>query len=84
MGCLGEIGPTDLTTLVLHPEKTVVDSGCSPIELLSGHVVSLLSSYLHDYDHTVALATSEALYIVLKYKEPRKMAGTLQCKLTHF
>ncbi|KAJ8933927.1 hypothetical protein NQ314_013683 [Rhamnusium bicolor] len=72
--CLGELGPANLMTLVLQPEKGVSDIKCTPFELLSGHIVSLLSGYIVDTDINIVKTASEALYIVLGSKEGRKVA----------
>ncbi|XP_018573379.1 serine-protein kinase ATM [Anoplophora glabripennis] len=74
--CLGELGPSNLTTLVLQPEKEVLDIKCSPFELLTGHIISLLTEYIVDADINVAKTASEAFYLVLDSKEGRKIAGS--------
>ncbi|XP_066152379.1 serine-protein kinase ATM isoform X2 [Euwallacea fornicatus] len=71
--CLGELGPANLTTIVLEPEKKVLDIKCTPLELFTGHVVSLLTQYIVDSDINVVKTASETLYEVLKYKEGKNV-----------
>lgn len=75
IGCLGEIGPIDLSTLVLKPEKNVLDVKCTEIELFAGYAISLLGAYIHDRNFIVVKAVSEVLYTILQYKEPQQMAS---------
>lgn len=78
--CLGELGPSNLNTLVLQPEKEVLDIKCSPFELLTGHILSLLTEYIVDADIAVVKAASEAFYLVLDSKEGRKISGKRKCR----
>ncbi|CAH1170506.1 unnamed protein product [Phaedon cochleariae] len=72
--CLGELGPANLQTLVLQPEKTISDLKCSAFELLSGHVISLLIEYLVDSNINVVKTASETFYTVLDCREARTIA----------
>ncbi|XP_023014307.2 serine/threonine-protein kinase tefu [Leptinotarsa decemlineata] len=72
--CLGELGPANLQTLVLQPERAVFDLQCTPFELLTGNVISLLSEYVVDSDVNVVKTASETFYLVLDCKEGRKLA----------
>ncbi|KAG5880543.1 hypothetical protein JTB14_026776 [Gonioctena quinquepunctata] len=74
--CLGELGPANLQTLVLQPEKTVIDlkSKFTPFEILIGHVISLSSEYVIDSNINVLKIASETFYFVLDSKEGRKIA----------
>ncbi|XP_066254507.1 serine-protein kinase ATM isoform X2 [Euwallacea similis] len=74
--CLGELGPADLTTIVLEPEKKVLDIKCTPLELFTGHVVSLLTQYIVDPVINVAKTATEVLYEVMKYKEGKKVVDS--------
>ncbi|CAG9773154.1 unnamed protein product [Ceutorhynchus assimilis] len=74
--CLGELGPADLTTIVLKPEKRVLDIHCNSFELLTGHVVSLLVQYIIDPDIEVVRTASDTLYEILKFKEGRKIVDS--------
>lgn len=72
---MGELGPSNLTTLVLQPEKPISDLKCTPFELLSGHVLSLLIRYMVDPNIDVVRHTCETLFIMLDCKEGRKIGG---------
>jgi hypothetical protein len=75
--CLGEIGPADLTTLILQPEKPIPDPKWTPCELVLGYSLSLLSKYIVDSDVKVVEAATSALFKILSTKEGRKVAGLL-------
>lgn len=75
MGCLGEIGPINLSTLVLKPEEPILDVKCTEMELFLGYAISLLGTYINDRSFIVVKTTSDVLYRILHYKESRKMAG---------
>lgn len=75
LGCLGEIGPGDLTTLILHKEEPPFDFKYRPLDLLAGYSVSMLSIFINDSDINVVRTASDTLYAILKYSEPQKMAG---------
>ncbi|GLV35047.1 telomere fusion [Carabus blaptoides fortunei] len=74
--CLGELGPADLTTLVLKPERSIIEEGIHPIELVVGQIVVLLSQYLVHHDIDVAKVASDALYAVLSSKEGWAVTGS--------
>ncbi|XP_050307938.1 serine-protein kinase ATM isoform X2 [Anthonomus grandis grandis] len=74
--CLGELGPADLRTIVLEPEKRAFDYKCTPFELLTGHVLSLLAQYIVDGNIKVVKEASVALYEVLKFKEGKKIVDS--------
>ncbi|KAJ8960033.1 hypothetical protein NQ318_009470 [Aromia moschata] len=74
MKCLGEIGPADLLTLVLQHDTGMSDIKCTPFELLSGRVLSMLCEFIVNSDNNLVKAASETLYVVLDSKEGRKMA----------
>lgn len=69
--CLGELGPADLTTMVLRPEKNVNEHLKKPLELISRKVIILLSKYIVDRDVKVTNASIKALKAVLSSKEGR-------------
>lgn len=73
--CLGELGPANLTTIVLEPEKRVLNIKCTPFELLTGQVVSMLAQSIIDPDIKVVRAASEALHEVLGFTESQKVVG---------
>lgn len=75
--CLGELGPADLTTIVLEPEKRALDIKYPPFEMFTGHVMSLLVQFLVDENIEVVKAASEALYEVLCFSESKKVMGKL-------
>lgn len=73
--CLGELGPANLLTLILQPEKVDENLKCAPFELICGKIVMLLSKYIVDSDIEVVKVASIVLYSVMVSKESRKMAG---------
>lgn len=77
--CLGELGPADLTTIVLEPEKRALDIKYPPYEMFTGHVMSLLVQFLVDENIEVVKAASAALYDVLCFNESKKVMGKFYC-----
>ncbi|XP_044260658.1 serine-protein kinase ATM isoform X2 [Tribolium madens] len=77
--CLGEIGPADLGTLILKPEKAIPDSKLTPWELLLRFSLSLLSKFIIDSDATVIKVASIALFQILSTKEGRKVQTDTNC-----
>ncbi|XP_049947955.1 serine-protein kinase ATM-like [Schistocerca serialis cubense] len=72
--CLGEIGPSDLATLVLQPEKETDENIVLTediVVLLIGSVLKKLSVALVDENINVVKETSSALYTMLASKEAR-------------
>lgn len=67
--CLGELGPADLTTLVLQTDLSVLDFKYTHFELITGKILSVFVEYIVDSDIEVVKATSSALYKVLQSKE---------------
>lgn len=77
--CLGELGPADLTTIVLEPEKRALDIKYPPYEMFTGHVMSLLVQFLVDENIEVVKAASAALYDILCFNESKKVMGKFYC-----
>lgn len=73
--CLGELGPADLTTLVLQTDLQTIDFKYTHFELVTGRVLALFQQYIIDPDIEVVKATTSALYKVLKSKEARLVLG---------
>ncbi|XP_008191052.1 serine-protein kinase ATM isoform X2 [Tribolium castaneum] len=71
--CLGEIGPADLATLILQPEKAIPDPKLTPWELLFKYSLTLLSKYIIDSDVNVVRVASIALFQILSTKEGRNV-----------
>lgn len=67
--CLGELGPADLTTTVLKPEKNIINGVKNPFELIAGQTITLLSKYIVDPDVHVMIIATKALVAVLSSKE---------------
>lgn len=57
---MAELGPADLTTLVLKPE--IPSSSGQPLAVLLEKLVQYFQKTLFDSDVTVIQATSDALY----------------------
>ncbi|KAJ8917850.1 hypothetical protein NQ315_010763 [Exocentrus adspersus] len=72
--CLGELGPGSLTTLALQPEKESLDIKCTPFELFTGHVLSLLTKCIVDVDITVVQAASEVFCHILNCREGKRIS----------
>lgn len=58
---MGELGPADLTTLVLQPESKLIDYKYPDIIVTTGYIVALLVEYTVDPNIHVVKAASEAL-----------------------
>ncbi|CAH2005984.1 unnamed protein product [Acanthoscelides obtectus] len=71
--CLGELGPADLGTLILKPEKNFSHPTLISLELLVAQVLLVLTEYIVDPDILVVKAASDALYEILISKESRKI-----------
>ncbi|KAF4528155.1 hypothetical protein B566_EDAN016919, partial [Ephemera danica] len=76
--CLGELGPCNLTTLVLKPEQTF--EADDPHMAMCTTKINHLLEYIVDPNHCVATTASEALYSLLQTKEGLAALNTLQCK----
>ncbi|XP_069700137.1 serine-protein kinase ATM isoform X2 [Periplaneta americana] len=77
--CLGELGPADLTTMILKPEKSLELQGNdfrnNPVLVFTSHVVGLLVDYMVDENIDVVEAASNGLYQVLKSYEGQQVVG---------
>ncbi|XP_063982057.1 serine-protein kinase ATM [Diachasmimorpha longicaudata] len=62
--CLGELGPTDLTTMILHPEEGHLRESAEAIDMLTETIISKLSDYLIEDSLELREASSAALYKV--------------------
>ncbi|KAL3277396.1 hypothetical protein HHI36_012745 [Cryptolaemus montrouzieri] len=71
--CLGELGPSDLMTLVVKPEKHLTYMNSTPFEFFTGQVISLLNIYLIDDDIRLLQPSAAILYRALNSKEGRKV-----------
>ncbi|XP_012270271.1 serine-protein kinase ATM [Orussus abietinus] len=71
--CLGELGPADLTTMILQPEETLVKDTNDPLEVLTYKVLLMLVDFLVDADVELRCASAEALFEVLGSHWGRKM-----------
>ncbi|CAH1112513.1 unnamed protein product [Psylliodes chrysocephalus] len=71
--CLGELGPANLQTVVLQPEKILVHQKHSPIEIIIGSVISMLSKYIIDCDINVLKRARRLFYEILHLNEGKKI-----------
>ncbi|XP_063244550.1 serine-protein kinase ATM [Bacillus rossius redtenbacheri] len=71
--CLGELGPADLTTMILKPDRSrpAVAGQRDSLEELLGCAVEVLTRYLTDPNLTLVSASSDALYSILDTTEGR-------------
>ncbi|GJQ73706.1 hypothetical protein Trydic_g14041 [Trypoxylus dichotomus] len=76
-GCLGELGPLDLSTLVLRPGKLHQYPESTPLQLLISRIIELLSTYIIDANIELVKTCSEALYHVLNSKEGKHVIDHL-------
>lgn len=81
--CLGELGPADLTTLVLQTDLNTLDFKYTHFELITGKILGVFVEYIVDPDIEVVKATSSALYKVLQSKEGRSVISKCQLKCIH-
>lgn len=63
--CLGELGPADLSTMILQPQNDHSKQNVDPMSLFTYRVLVLLSNLLIHPDVQLFSATSDVLYIVL-------------------
>jgi hypothetical protein len=79
--CLGELGPADLTTMILKPEKCQELQGNefkdSPILMFTAHIVRVAVDYLVDENISVVEAASAALYKILASWEGQQVIGNI-------
>ncbi|PSN31644.1 hypothetical protein C0J52_20491 [Blattella germanica] len=75
--CLGELGPADLTTMVLKPDNSqqLQDDHFTynPMLMFTAHVLQLLVEYLVDENIKVVDAAGTALYKVLASNEGQQV-----------
>ncbi|XP_044756174.1 serine-protein kinase ATM isoform X2 [Coccinella septempunctata] len=70
--CLGELGPSDLMTLIVKPEKQLFFENSTPQEFFTGQVISLLNMYLIDDNIQLICPSMEILFSALNTSEGRK------------
>ena len=79
--CLGELGPADLTTMILKPEKSQELQGNefqnSPILMFTFHVVRAAVDCLVDESISVVEAASVALYKILASRKGQQVIGNI-------
>lgn len=79
--CLGELGPADLTTMVLKPEKCQEfqrdEFKDSTILMFTAHIVRAAVDYLVDEDISVVGAASAALYKIFESREGQQVIGNI-------
>lgn len=82
--CLGELGPADLTTLVLQTDLDTLDFKYTHFELVTGKILGVFTQYILDPDIEVVGATCSALYKVLQCKERKSVLGEYYFKIFVF
>lgn len=73
--CLGELGPSDLMTIILQSKDIPVDTAGAPLSFTTNCVVKLLLKYLLCSNMKLVRAASEALYNVMNTKEGKALKG---------
>lgn len=76
--CLGELGPSDLMTLIVKPEKNFSFESSTPQEFFTGQVISLLYMYLIDDNIQLLSPSIDVLSNALNTTEGRKALGKLK------
>ena len=71
--CLGILGPGDLMTMILHPEKVEIKEDSDRIEMLTYKILTLLSNYIIEKDIDLRKASSDALYAVISSPNGQKL-----------
>ncbi|KAG8040922.1 hypothetical protein G9C98_001910 [Cotesia typhae] len=62
--CLGELGPADLTTMILHPEDDQKRESDDPAEMLTYQIIIRLVEFIIDRNVDLRKSSADALYIV--------------------
>ncbi|CAD6215508.1 GSCOCG00000317001-RA-CDS [Cotesia congregata] len=62
--CLGELGPADLTTMILHPEDDQKRESGDPAEMLTYQIIIRLVEFIIDKNVDLRKSSADALYIV--------------------
>jgi hypothetical protein len=78
---LGELGPADLTTMILKPEKChelqADEFKDSSVLMCTAHIVRTAVDYLVDENISVVEAASAVLYKILESKEGQQVIGNI-------
>lgn len=75
--CLGELGPSDLMTLIVKPDKLLTLENSTPEEFFTGLVISLLNTYLIDDNIQLMCPSVAILFDTINTLEGRKVLGKL-------
>ncbi|XP_026809071.1 serine-protein kinase ATM isoform X1 [Rhopalosiphum maidis] len=83
--CLGILGPTDLTTLILQPEPEVLklESHISPEYSFMKHIIELVLNYLSDDNISVLEASNITLFKVLATQNGQSLYEELGPKVLY-
>ncbi|XP_045467917.1 serine-protein kinase ATM isoform X2 [Harmonia axyridis] len=73
--CLGELGPSDLMTLIVKPDKLLTLENSTPEEFFTGLVISLLNTYLIDDNIQLMCPSVAILFDTINTLEGRKVLG---------
>jgi hypothetical protein len=79
--CLGELGPADLTTMILKPEQSQNFQGNefqnNPMLMFTSCVLRAAVDCLVDENISVVEAASAALYKILAFREGQQVIGNI-------
>lgn len=78
--CLGELGPADLTTMILHPEKKYLIEGDAVLHFVLEKAVGLLSSYVVEGNIKLRNASADALYLILSTNHAQEILANRDLK----
>lgn len=81
--CLGELGPADLTTMILHPEKRYCIESHDVLDSVLITAVGLLSSYIVEGDVKLRNASADALYSILSTNHTQSILTTDNVKISY-
>lgn len=71
--CLSELGPTDLTSMILHLERSHVKETSDLVEILTYRIVIAMSKFLFQSDVELRKVSADALYAVFSSAWGRKL-----------
>ncbi|XP_076172316.1 serine/threonine-protein kinase tefu isoform X2 [Ptiloglossa arizonensis] len=74
--CLGELGPNDLTSMILYLEKSHVKETSDLIEILSYKIVTKLIKFLFQSNIELRKVSANALYVILSSFWGQKLLNT--------
>ncbi|CAK9823884.1 Serine-protein kinase ATM [Anthophora retusa] len=78
--CLGELGPTDLSSMILYSQNSYVRESSDLIEILSYKIVMKLIQFLFESDIEFRRNSANALYVIFSSTWGQKLLNTKYMK----